>query len=577
MLDLVIRNGALIDGTGGSRVHGDLGVKNGRVVAMGDVDESAQRTIDAEGRAVTPGFVDVHTHLDAQLFWDPSASPSPLHGVTTAFAGNCGFTLAPLTPEVLPYLITMLSRVEGMPLESLQKGVPADWSTTAEYMDRLDGNIAINAGFMVGHSAIRRVVMGEAANQRASTPAELEAMKVFLRAGLQAGAMGFSTTTSNSHSDADGRPVPSRFADKHEFIELARVVSEFPGTSLELLPKGATDLGPFDDDVAALLIEMSVAGKRPVNWNVIQPTANTIDTWRQKLAVADEAAKRGGKVVGLVMPIDMKARFSFHAGFVLDMFDGWAPIMALPVAEKIAVLRDKNMRHDLQMSAEGTRTMRHLSKWAELVIVETFAPQNENYRGRKLGVIAPEMGMEPFDALVEIALVDELRTTFCRDTGTTSDADWAARMEIVRDKRALVGASDTGAHLDMIAAFRYSTGFIQEAVRERSLLTLEEAVYHMTSAAAELYGLHDRGRLAVGARADILVMDEHNIGTETIGTRFDLPGGAGRLYAGATGIDHVFVNGTEVAQGGEYTGHLPGRVLRAGVDTQTPSMALRGG
>ncbi len=577
MLDLIIRNGALIDGSGADRVHGDIGVIGGRIVAMGTVDESAKRTIDAQGRVVAPGFVDPHTHLDAQLFWDPKASPSPLHGVTTAFAGNCGFTLAPITPDVVPYLVTMLSRVEGMPLESLKLGVPADWSSTAEYLDRLDNKIAINAGFHVGHSAIRRVVMGAAANERAATADEVEAMKALLRAGLKAGAIGFSTTTSNTHNDADGNPVPSRFADRNEFVELSKVVSEFPGTSLELLPRGATDLGPFDEDVAELLVAMSVAGQRPVNWNVIQPTANTLDSWRSKLAIGDVAAKQGGKVVGLVMPIDMKARFSFHAGFVLDGFDGWGAIMAMPVAEKIAIFSDPNMRRELQISAEGTRNMRHLSKWAELRIVETFAPQNERYRDRKLGDIGAEMGREPFDALVDIALADEMRTTFMRDTGTASEADWAARMEIVRDKRALVGASDTGAHLDMIAAFRYSTGFIQEAVRERNLLSLEEAVYHLTTAPAELYGLNDRGRLAVGACADILVMDEHNIGAEQVGTRFDLPGGAGRLYSGATGMDHVFVNGTEVAAGGEYTGELPGRVLRAGVDTSTPSLAYRGG
>ena len=206
--------------------------------ASAPTDEPARRTIDADGRVVAPGFVDVHTHLDAQAFWDPDLSPSPLHGVTTVLSGNCGFTIAPLTEEAGRYLMPMLAKVEGMPLQSLRDGVPWNWRTTADYLDALDGQLVINAGFMVGHSAIRRVVMGEAANERAATDDELAQMARLLRDGLEAGGFGFSTTTSDTHNDGDGRPVPSRFADRREFIELAKVVGEYEGTSLELLPRG---------------------------------------------------------------------------------------------------------------------------------------------------------------------------------------------------------------------------------------------------------------------------------------------------------------------------------------------------
>jgi N-acyl-D-aspartate/D-glutamate deacylase len=574
MLDTKIVGGILVDGTGAPRRRADVGIRDGRVVALGEVDEPAARVIQADGRAVTPGFIDVHTHLDAQAFWDPDLSPSPLHGVTTAVAGNCGFTIAPLSPESGEYLMPMLARVEGMPLESLRTGVPWSWKTTGEYLDLLDGTLAVNVGFMVGHSAIRRLVMGEAANDRAATVQELEAMKRLLRDGLEAGGLGFSTTTSDTHNDASGRPVPSRFADDHEMIELARVCGEYVGTSLELLPRGATVGHEFPAEVAELMINMSAAASRPLNWNVISPSASSLDSWLAKLAVGDHAQTRGAKVVGLTMPVDMKARFSFHAGFVLDMFEGWADMLSRPVADRICILSDLSERKRLQVLAEGTPDMRHLSTWANLVLVETFTAETAAYQGRLVGDIAAERGCEPFDALVDIALADGLRTTFARQSREPNEADWEARARIWRDPRAQIGASDAGAHLDMIAAFRYSTGMLEEAVRLRGLLSLEGAIRMLTGSAARMYGMVDRGVVREGAHADLLVIDTDRMGSGPVGTRFDLPGGASRLYAEATGIGHVIVEGVEVARDGAYTGQRPGRILRSGTDTATPTMAL---
>ncbi len=574
MLDTLITGGIVVDGTGSTGRPADVGIVDGRVATLGTVDEPARRVIHADGRVVCPGFVDVHTHLDAQAFWDPDLSPSPLHGVTTAVAGNCGFSIAPLSPESGEYLMPMLARVEGMPLQSLREGVPWDWTTTAGYLARLDGSLVINTGFMVGHSALRRLVMGQAANERAATDDEVGTMCALLREGLAAGAMGFSTTTSDTHNDAQGRPVPSRFADEREFVELARACGEFPGTSLELLPRGATDLGPFDSEVADLMVRMSSAARRPLNWNVIQPTAKTLDGWMAKLDVGTRAQERGAKVVGLTMPVDMKARFSFHAGFVLDVFDGWAPVLALPLPERLRVLSDPDQRRRLEAQAAATPNMKHLAAWDKLVIVETFTPGTERHRGRLVGDIAADLGLPPFEALMKIVIADGLRTTFSRSTPPPTAADWQARLQVWRDPRAVIGASDAGAHLDMIAAFRYTTGFVQEAVREQGLLSIEEAVHLLTGAPARLYGLRGRGTVAEGGHADLLIVDPDRIGSDPVATRFDLPGGAGRLYAAATGIDEVLVGGATIARDGCYTGTRPGRVLRAGRDTATPTMEL---
>ena len=569
MFDTLIRGGWVVDGDGGPRRRVDVGIVEGRITDIGpDLDTAGATVLDADGRIVCPGFVDVHTHYDAQPFWDGTLSPSPLHGVTTVIGGNCGFTIAPLSddPADGEYLMRMLSRVEGMPLESLREGVPWDWKSTAEFLDAVDPLLAINAGYKVGHSALRRVVMSDDAVQREATEAEVAAMAELLRAGLAAGAMGFSSTWSTTHNDAEGRPVPSRHAARSELIQLCSVLVDFPGTGLEFLPGIG---GPVDEESRQLLTDMSLAaGGRQLNWNVMQVTAKNVDECLLKLEAGTHAAERGAKVVALTVPTLIAARLSLASGFVLDAIPGWEEVMFLPREEKKRILADPAQRKRLDDLAQGDHPLRRLANWGALTIFDTVNPVNARFDGRTVAHIAAELGCDPFDALLDIALADDLQTSFGRADVPASREDWEARVGIWRDGRAVIGASDAGAHLDLLATFNYPTRVLAEPVRQHGLLELEEAVHLMTAVQADLYGLVDRGRLHEGAHADVLLIDEFAVDSDPVSMRPDLPGGAARLYAGASGIDEVLVAGVAVVEAGTFTRARPGRVLRSGTDSR---------
>ena len=574
MFDLLISGGDVIDGRGGPRRRTDIGITGDRISAIGNLvnggGAQAAATIDATGLAVTPGFIDVHTHFDAQVFWDPDLSPSPLHGVTTIIGGNCGFTIAPLgeDPAHGDYLMRMLARVEGIPLEALQQGVPWSWQTTAEYFDAIDGNVAVNAGFKVGHSALRRVVMGDDSVRRACTDEELGEMKALLRDGLEAGALGFSSSWSRTHNDPMGNMVPSRYAEREELVALCSVLAGYDGTSVEFNPA----LRPFEPWAFDLMSDMSAAAHRPLNWNVLMVNARSLDTNRAELAAGDQAAARGGKIVALTVPLTLSLHLNFNSGFVLDALPGWEEVMLLGKDEKRRVLADPAERRRLNELAQGDHPLRRLAHWARKVVFHSPAPENKGCAGRTVGEIAEERGQDPWDTLCDMALADDLETSFGNPAMPEPTADWEARVEIWRDPRAVVGASDAGAHLDLFLSANYATTMLNEAVVKRGLLQLEEAVHLLTEVPADLYGLIDRGVLAEGAYADIVVLDEATVGSGPTTFRSDLPAGASRLYAEATGIEHVICNGAEIVRGGQFTGARPGALLRSGTHTTGPSL-----
>ena len=574
MLDLLIRDAEIVDGTGAPARHGDVGVRDGRIVSVGPVgraDDLAAKTVDAQGQALAPGFVDLHTHYDAQLFWDPTASPSVQHGVTTVFGGNCGFTLAPAAPDQHDYLTRMLARVEGMPLDALRAGLDWGWASFGDWLGRLDGRIAVNAGFLVGHSALRLAAMGSDAVGGEASPEQIEKMVGVLHDALDAGALGLSTSQSPTHNDAAGQPVPSRSASKEELVALAAGLRGHPGTTLEAIIAGC--LSGFTDDDIALLTDMSVAADRPLNWNLLGVSAANPDGHRRQLRASEVAAQRGGRVVALTLPQAMKIRLSFLSGFVLDGLPGWRETMHLPVPERLTALADPEVRRRLAEGAASKEAgmLRGLAQWDRLVIVETFAPMNADATGRSVGEIAAARGGEPFDTLLDIVIADELRTGLSPPLTGDDAADWKMRAEVWHHPGAVIGGSDAGAHLDMMCGAIYTTSLLGRGVREHRVVTLEEAVRLITDVPARFYGLTERGRIEPGWHADLVLFDPATVDHGPERTRYDLPSGAPRLVADAYGITSVWVGGVEVCRDGAATGALPGTALRSGRDTATVS------
>jgi len=570
MLDLKITGGTIVDGSGRSRFKGDVGVRDGRIVAVGSVAEDAHETIDATGRIVAPGFIDVHTHYDAQVFWDPALSPSCFHGVTTILGGFCGFSIAPMAPHAADYLMKMLARVEGMPLETLQMAVPWNWESFGEFLASFEGKVGLNAGFFAGHSAIRRIVMGERAVGEKCTPEELEQMKALLHQSLEQGALGFSSTISASHNDGAGNPVPSRWADYREIVELTRCVSDHEGTGIELLPD--VDFGPGDPE---LITELSIAGNRPVNWNaLIVMGTSPAERAKMQLAVSDFARARGGEVIALTVPCTPAAYVNFRTGFALDVNPGmWREMFKWPVDVRIERLKnDPALRQQLKddvATVSDDAMMSFVSHIAEFKVASVAAEKNKKHEGRLIGEIAAEEGRDPLDVMLDIALDDNLDATFIPNFGSNDRDSYVLRGKLWQDDRTLIGASDAGAHMDMIDTFSFSTTVLEQGVRNHGVISLEDAVYQMTDRAARYMGLIDRGLLKEGHHADIVVFDDAKVACKPTYPRYDVPGNQFRLYAEAEGIDHVIVNGVEIVRKGEHTGKLPGTVLRSGRDTRT--------
>ncbi|MEW1832399.1 D-aminoacylase [Streptomyces sp. NPDC088196] len=574
MLDHVIKGVTVVDGTGAPAFVADVGIREGRIAVIGTVTEESRTTEDAAGLVLAPGFVDPHTHYDAQLFWDPYATPSLNHGVTTVAAGNCGFTLAPLNasrPVDADYTRRMMSKVEGMSLVALEEGAPWTWSSFGEYLDALEGRIAVNAGFMVGHCALRRYVMGPEAVGGQPSEEQLGEIVRLLHEAMDAGAWGFSTTQSSTHSDGDGKPVASRHALPAELIALSRAVGEHEGTQIEAIVAGCLD--QFSDAEIDLFVEMSAVAGRPLNWNVLTIDAAVPERVPRQLFASERARKAGGRVVALTMPILTPMNMSLGTFCALNLIPGWGPILSLPVAERIAKLREPDVRAEMLRNANSKEAgvFRRLANFGRYVIGDTYSAANEGLTGRVVKDIAAERGQEAFECLVEICAADQLSTVLWPMPSDNDPASWALRAETWQHEDVLLGGSDAGAHLDRMCGAPYTTRFIGDCLRGRKLVGLEQAVKMLTDDPARLFGLRERGQVREGWHADLVLFDPERIDAGKATLVHDLPGDSPRLDSKAIGITAVWVNGVEAIRDDVVSGNVPGRVLRSGRDTRTVS------
>ncbi|MFE5189474.1 amidohydrolase family protein [Streptomyces sp. NPDC056628] len=572
MLDHVIKGATVVDGTGAAAFTGDVGIRDGRIAVVGAADEEARGSEDASGLVLAPGFVDPHTHYDAQLFWDPYATPSLDHGVTTVVGGNCGFTLAPLNPDRpgdADYTRRMMSKVEGMSLVALEEGAPWDWHGFGEYLEALEGRIAVNAGFMVGHCALRRYVMGEDAVGGRPSGEQLDAMLRLLHDAMDAGAWGLSTTQSATHSDGDGRPVASRHAEPAELLALSKAVGEHEGTQIEAIVAGCLDR--FSDAEIDLLVEMSATAGRPLNWNVLTVDAAVPERVPRQLLASERARKAGGRIVALTMPILTPMNMSLGTFCALNLIPGWGDVLGLPVPERIARLRDPAVRAELLRHARSKEAgvFRRLTNFARYVVGDTYSDANRGLTGRVVGDIAAERGQEPFACLVEICAHDGLRTVLWPMPTDNDPASWALRAETWRHEDVLLGGSDAGAHLDRMCGAPYTTRFLGDCLRGRRLTGLEQAVKMLTDDPARLFGLRGRGRIQEGFHADLVLFDPEHVDAAPATLVHDLPGDSPRLDSRPLGVRAVWVNGVEAIRDDVVSGAVPGRVLRSGRDTGT--------
>ena len=571
MFDVVIHGGTVVDGTGGTGVLADVAIADGRIAAIGDLGTAeAEQRVDADGLVVCPGFVDPHTHYDAQLFWDPAASPSNLHGVTSVVMGNCGFTLAPLGDESdAEYLGAMMVQVEGMSPAALELGVDWKWRSFADYLGRLDGNIGVNVAAMVGHCALRRAVMKDESVNREATDDEMEEMKRLLGEALEAGGLGFSTTRSFTHTDGDGVPVPSRVASDDEVVALSEVCARYPGTTLEWVSDGC--LSGFTDDEVDLMARMSLAAERRLNWNVLTVDSARPEDYRNQVSACERVAAQGGRAVALTMPILIGMTMHFHSFCALYKLPDWEEVMGLPVEEKKVRLADPHVRRFLEQRAASPEAgvFSRLTGWGRYLIGETFSDENEGLAGCLVGDIARERGQRDFFTLLDIVVADDLRTVLWPGPTDDDPASWLMRQAVWDHEHVMIGGSDAGAHLDRMAGASYPTEWLADCLRGQQLAPLERAVAEMTNVPARYFGMIDRGQITEGFHADLVVFDPKTVGAGGLHLEHDLPGESPRLYAAAEGIHKVFVNGVLAVDGENATGALSGVVLRSGSHTET--------
>ncbi len=560
--DLVIKNGSIVDGSGAPAYRADLGIAGGRIAAIGRIRENGRKdTIDAEGHVVTPGFVDGHTHMDAQVFWDPIGSCSCYHGVTSVVMGNCGFTLAPCREEEADLVFRNLERAEDIARESMLEGIRWRWETYPEYLDVLDAlPKGINYAGYVGHSAVRTYVMGERAFTEPANEDDLARMAAIVRQAVRAGAMGFTTSRSPNHQTSDHKPVASRVASWEEVRAIVRAMGETGAGMFEIAGERT---GPDPDrirDYHERLRDLSVETGVPVTWGMFA-SRHAPDLWRRYFDLLDETATAGGRMFAQVHSRSLNVLYTFESYTPFDGWNVWRDVRALPIEAQRVKLADPVLQAKL-VDIASRPSERHAARgvtaappdWDWLFVMDSMTE-----RHRSLAEVAAERGVAPAQAFLDIALEGDLKTLFRHPINNEVDADVLAMM---KHPRSVVTFSDSGAHVSQIMDSSLQTHLFSHWVREKQALTLEEAVRMVTLEPATHWGLHDRGLLRVGFAGDVTVFDPDRIGPRMPVVVHDLPGGAKRFKQTANGIAATVVNGEVLLRDNAHTGAASGRLLR---------------
>jgi N-acyl-D-amino-acid deacylase len=550
--DLIIRNGKVIDGSGIPGFHGDVAISGGCIVEIGHVSGDARRVLDADGLVVSPGIIDNHTHYDAQVTWDPLCTFSCYHGATTVVIGNCSLALAPAHEEDREMLASVLSHVEAIPLEAIRAGVTWSWETIPQYLDALDRRLGINVASLIGHSAVRRYVMGEASQERHATDAEVAAMKAIVREGMDAGAVGVSFERNLRHFDWNGRLAPTNLASDAEIFAVAGVVDE--------VGRGVIQFGG-DRKLSA---RVATSSRQPVFCGNITQQAVAPDRWREQLAEAENMMRQGYRAYQFVMPRPGDLRYTLKTAQHFDALPSWKSVMLLPLEKRKQAFRDPEVRARLHLEAVETpnnpsRAGDFTRRWDLQFVFRPALTKNQHLKGKSVAEVAREQGRDVLDAFLDLALEEDLETEFER---REVNSDEAAMTALLTSPYTVIGQSDGGAHVVFRTDYSYSTYFLSHWVRERQIMSFEEAIRKLTFVPASLFGLFDRGLVRPGMVADLMVFDPETISPLEPGEARDLPGGATRRKQLAQGIEWTVVNGQVLLERGQHTGVYAGKVAR---------------
>jgi N-acyl-D-aspartate/D-glutamate deacylase len=562
MYDLILKGGRIYDGSGLPSFIGDVAIRDGRIEEIGRIHAAAEHVLDVEGLAVAPGIIDFHTHFDAQLWWDPLASTSHEHGVTTVVTGNCGLTLAPCKPESRDALIGTFVRVEAMPRASLQAGIPWKWSTHGEFLDALERKpLGLNVATLVGHCAVRQYAMGEASVEREANDAEIGEMEELVRQGMNAGAFGFSTNANQSHYREDGKPVASRFAALDEIARLCRVVGESQ-RGLVQFTHGAFATPEHVAHISQWYDTILKETRRPLIGESIRHRWGEPDLWRRQLNDVEERCRQGYAAYAMTSTRPSMRRWTLKDSNRLDEIPAWKNLMTMPPELRKEKFLEPQIRAELAKATTQGKPINFSRRWDCVSIKKTARPENQTFEGKNIEELARLQTKSPIDAFLDLALTEDLITTF-EDSATQGDLH--AVKEIFSSPHVLLGQSDAGAHVaNGNPGFGYSTIMLAYWVRQRQIMSLEDAIKKLTFLPASLFGIHDRGLLRRGMAADVVVFDPEKIDLAEPEKVHDLPEGAPRYIQRAKGIHYSIVNGTVLMKNGAHTGLYPGKVLRSG-------------